>query len=167
MKNKLKYYAPIGISFNTIFWFLVLEYTIIIFSSLNYFSHLENALYEQQLSSSKAGVIIEMESFVSILGLSFNAVPLTFIGCIIGLGIYNWGHHYKHSNSVYLMKRLPNKYEYFRRVMTIPIVSGLLLLVIVFVLLVIYYNAYITKSPEGSVASGQLQLLFDVWFKLT
>ncbi len=164
MKNSIKYYAPIGISFKTIFWFIAFQYGIIILNSFNFFNKFHDALYTQERLSYQTGQISQMENFATLVRLMFPSVPLAFFACLCGLGIYNFGHHYKESQSVYLMKRLPNKYEYFRRVMTIPIISALLLLVLVFVLLMTYYVIYISKSPEGSVASGQLKLLFDVWF---
>lgn len=165
MKNKIKYYAPIGISFKTIFWFLVLQYGIVILQSLTFFPMFSEALYAQKEWSIEMGRVAEMESFVIISRYSFTYVRYACLGCLIALGMMNFTHHHKESKSVYLMKRIPNKYEFFRRVMTIPMVSSALLLVIAFLLLCIYYMVYIKKSPGGSVADGQLQLLIDVWFK--
>lgn len=149
----------------TIFLFIVFQMTIVICQSLLFFSGLQDALYEQKHLTRFSGEVVAMESFASLISLPFQNVPLIFLVCLVGLGAYNFIHHYRESKSVYLMKRLPNRYEYAKRVVTIPIVSSIFILVIVAILIAIYYAVYVVKSPPDSVADGQLELLFDVWFR--
>lgn len=62
--------------------------------------------------------------------------------------IYHYFYHYQGSKMMYLMKRLPDKWELHRRCITLPVVGAVLMMVWMLVVHMLYYTIYILCTPS-------------------
>lgn len=163
MTEKLLEYIPVGIHVNQLYRVVLLLVIIPSINSLQFFASFYVARREQIRLSESAGSVIPMENFVEILGNGFVVFPIAALGCL-AIAIYTYGYHYGESMSIYLMKRLPDKYELGRRIFTVPMLSAVMIVGWGMMLLLIYYLYYMNFSPEGSVMGNQWSILLNVWF---
>lgn len=86
------------------------------------------------------------------------AVFFPFVFPILGaicLAVYNYMSFRNGSSSHYLMRRLPDKWEYHRRCLALPLLTILASLVLIPVLLGLYYAIYILFTPEQCLQPDQ------------
>lgn len=62
--------------------------------------------------------------------------------------IFFYFYHYDGSKMMYLMKRLPDKRELYRRVFTLPIAGAILLAVWMVILKMLYFTIYVICTPS-------------------
>ena len=72
-----------------------------------------------------------------------------FLLLLMGLGLAHMRYHRTDSMSIYLMKRLPDPWEYHRRCWGIPLLGAGLGLSLTGLLLVIYYAIYRFMTPAS------------------
>lgn len=104
----------------------------------------------------------KMESFGGVFSHTnlFFAILVLFYGYQL---YQNFRYHRTGSMSVYLMKRLPDKHEYLRRCVTVPLIMmGIYLLCCVFYFLAAYLF-YITFTPKECLLPHQLSQFFTTW----
>lgn len=75
-------------------------------------------------------------------------VPLLICIAIFFVTIYHYMYHYQGSKMMYLMKRLPDKWEVHRRCWTLPVVGSVLMAVWILVLRMLYFAIYIVFTPS-------------------
>lgn len=100
-----------------------------------------------------------MADFREVLGSSltlFFALAL----CMLLVCVVHYAYHYRGSKSAYLMRRLPDRWDWHRRCLGIPVAAALLSLLAAFLLLLVYYWVYMTFTPGGCLASGQWQKIW-------
>lgn len=103
------------------------------------------------------GAIIE--SFSSLTG--FYYVGFTFISLyLIGVIIAHYAYYKQGSMSIYLMKRLPNKFDMHRRAITLPLLGILLTFVLAVAYFLIYFAIYVIATPNGCLHDNLWQ---DFW----
>jgi len=153
MREKTKWlekYAPPGIDVSTeVTWFIAgnVVATLRSMMFLLYYLGARGNLYERRASGL---VLIEgamMQGFDSLT----EGVFLSMEGvCIIALlmSIYHYFYHYQGSKMMYLMRRLPDKWDVHRRCWTLPIAGVVLMVAWMFVLKMIYYAVYILCTPS-------------------
>lgn len=90
---------------------------------------------------------------------AFFAFPLLMLAGLALAG-YNWACFRRGSRSIYLMRRLPDRWELARRCLTIPLVLILGAVVLTVVLLALYYAIYLWGTPAQCLRSGQLEKLW-------
>lgn len=103
----------------------------------------------------------QMESFASLMSgvlLGFLIMALT----MIPLAVYHYRYHFQGSKSIYLMRRLPSKYDLVRRCLTVPVLGVLLAAVSAFLLICLYYLMYISITPESCLIPGQWQKFWSI-----
>jgi len=66
---------------------------------------------------------------------------------MLGVGVYFYMYHYRDSKSIYLMRRLPDRWELHRRCLTVPVLAAVASLLSSLVLTGIYYGIYILCTP--------------------
>lgn len=90
---------------------------------------------------------------------AFFAFPLLILAGLALAG-YNWACFWRGSRSIYLMRRLPDRWELARRCLTIPLVLILGAVVLTAALLALYYAIYLWGTPAQCLRAGQLEKLW-------
>lgn len=107
-------------------------------------------------------VLIEgavMTDFSVILGDSLQSFE--FFGVLL-LSVVIWHYLYyrQGSKSIYLMKRLPSRWEIQKRAWTLPLLAVVATLAAAFVVMLFYYWIYMVATPKQCIAPGQWQ---NIW----
>ena len=107
----------------------------------------------------------QMYYFVDLIGShghvsNFFSEPVffPFVLLILGaicLAVYNYSGFHHGSKSSYLMRRLPDKWEYLRRCLAFPLLTILLGLVLIPLLTGLFYAIYIHFTPEQTLKPDQ------------
>jgi hypothetical protein len=95
-----------------------------------------------------------MLPFLDILGgrmMGFAAAAL----CMVPLSIYHYAYHYSGAKSIYVMRRIPDKFELHRRCLALPILGALAYAVMAALLILIYLGIYVAVTPEKCMLPGQ------------
>ena len=102
-----------------------------------------------------------MPEFTELLGGSLNGI---YVICLLLLAavILNYASFYRESKSIYLMKRLPNRWELHRRCILLPALGLAGSLTLRAILLMIYFAVYILITPDRCLPPEQWQKLWSV-----
>lgn len=103
-----------------------------------------------------------MEDYVVVLDDGLKGFLLVAVA-MIALAGYHYAYHFQGSRSIYLMRRLPNRWELWRRCLTVPVVAALSALAAAGVLLVLYYLFYVWLTPTECLVPGQWARLWNTW----
>lgn len=145
-------YAPPGINLRL----ELIEYWMTILVGISYsitfffdFHASLNALYE---FSSKNKYLIEgarMIPFETLMEGRLNGFVFTAIILVV-LTIGHYAYHYNNqgSKSIYLMKRLPNKWELHKRCLILPSIGAVIAVLIMVLLWFTYLGVYYVFTPQ-------------------
>lgn len=163
MKDKLSRYAPAGIPLKKELFFYTLWLGLSILHSLKFVFHYcsERVLLGVSGNPSDLMEVNYMPDMIYFLGNSLHGFGLTAI-LMIFVAIYHYLYHFHGSKSIYLMKRLPQKTELFKRCVTLPLLGALCCLISAFLLLLLYYGFYMFATPKQYLAPDQWQKLWSV-----
>ena len=126
------------------------------------FSWAKNALYEY-----RQGMRIRLlpdamvPDFTELLGRSlygFYVLALMMIGVIL----LHYASHWQGSKSIYLMRRLPSRWELHRRCILLPVLAMGISLAAAGLTLAVYFAAYMLTTPDGCLPPDQWQKLWSV-----
>lgn len=95
-------------------------------------------------------VLIEgamMPSFENLISNLFVVFFLVIVYCVI-IVAYHYFYHYQGSKMMYLMRRLPSKWEVHRRCLFLPICGGVIAVIYMLCIRMIYYAIYILCTPS-------------------
>lgn len=143
-------YAPLGINLAKEVMFFICGMTAAIFYSLLYileYLSARNELYEIVNEKKVLMENAQIVSFEALLGnhlLGFVIVMLV----MVGICIYHYAYHYMDSKIIYLMKRLPSKWEMHKRCIILPIAGILVAAAVMLVLWGLYYGIYLLFTPQ-------------------
>ena len=147
--KRLEKYAPLGIGVGSqVAWYIVGAVAATLHSMWFLVEYLQarNELYvgtASGLQLIEGAVIKDFVSLAQPVFLSFYIVAIvTFL-----TAIFFYFYHYDGSNMMYLMKRLPDKRELYRRVLTLPIAGVVVLMLWMIILKALYYAIYIMCTP--------------------
>ena len=102
-----------------------------------------------------------MPDFVYILGGKLNILLiLAGLAFVISSAIH-YAYFHSGSKSFYLMLRLPHRFELHKRSMLIPLIYALMFLLAAAILLLVYYAAYMTKTPEPCLRPDQWRKIWQ------
>ena len=104
-----------------------------------------------------------MPDFVQLADNAFLGFGALILAMIL-LMAANYRYFVTGSKSIYLMRRLPRKYEMLKRCLSVPAAVILLALATAFLLLMTYYWIYCSVTPEQCLAPGQWQKLMGGMF---
>lgn len=90
---------------------------------------------------------VYMEDFSFLRSRAFGVFGI-YAAFLVGVILYNFLYHYQGAKSIYTMKRLPDKNEYYRRCLALPVIYLLLLVSFITVFNFLYYLLYILIVPE-------------------
>ncbi len=82
--------------------------------------------------------------------------------CMAAFVAVHYAYHHQGSKSIYLMRRLPDRWERHRRCWTLPLLGIAACLLAAFVLLLIYYAIYMLATPEVCLTPGQWRKIWRV-----
>lgn len=164
MKLDLSRFAPPGWNLETekrIFgWGMAL-------STLFSMSYIINFLSERQALYWKIGTEVQlrpdavMPDFVDVLHPLLMGFPLLAL-CLAAFIPLRYAYHHQGSKSIYLMRRLPDRWERHRRCWTLPLLGIAACLLAAFILLLIYYAIYMAATPEACLTPHQWQKIWRV-----
>jgi len=137
---------------------LVLSGLISFLDVIVYFTELSN-LYQYRAGRRILDVTREMPDFAEI----FQRFPIGFailMLCMLGFVVYHYAYYYRGSKSIYLMRRLPNRWEIHRRAWSYPLCVSLVCMLCVLVLFWLYFGLYLLVTPDECLVPGQL---YRIW----
>ena len=155
--KKFEKYTPPGISFANQLKLCLIGWSAAIGWSISYLAKYATAranLYEYSLKGPviREGAVIT--DFYELLheGLdSFDGFSMFYI-VMIGFLIYHYIYYYQGSKSIYLMRRLPDKWEIHRRSITLPFAMIVIGALTQMALCMLYYGIYLTCTPTECLA---------------
>lgn len=164
MKLDLSKYVPLGIdskrALNRSAVFLGVS---AVYSMGFAFSYLNarNSLY---MVEHRVRVLIPgamMPDFASILGGYLMGFAVTAI-FMLGLAAYYYIYHYHGgSRSMYTMRRLPDRWDLWRRCLTIPLVTILASALAAFLVMLVYFGIYMLFTPDECISPDQWRKIWD------
>lgn len=158
-------YTPVGIDYEQeVKWIcigLILS-TLYSFGFLFSLSQEYSALFTNNFPNPvlRKGAI--MPDFVELFGhywIGFLIVSL----CMVALLIHHYAYHYQDSKSIYLMRRLPNRWELLKRCAALPLFSVAVSFLMGFLLLFIYFGIYLLVTPEACLAPDQWHKIWHIY----
>ena len=102
-----------------------------------------------------------MPEFTDLLGGSLRAVFVIVLALLVCI-VMNYASFHQGSKSIYLMKRLPDRWELHRRCILLPALGIAGSLIIGFTLLMIYFAIYMLVTPDRCLPPDQWQKLWSV-----
>lgn len=100
-----------------------------------------------------------MADYKEVLGgalLGFGILAL----CLAAFIPLHYAYHHQGSKSIYLMRRLPDRWERHRRCWTLPLLGIAACLLAAFLLLAACYAIYMLATPEECLTVGQWQKIW-------
>ena len=159
MRIPIERYAPPGVDVQTeverTVWGLIAAAVL----SLRFFlSYVDRRTYVYDLLEDFRGPekIVVMPTFREIFSWSFLGFGI-FLLAMAAVAVFHVAYHYQGgSRPSYLMRRLPDRREYWRRCLALPAAGALCALVAMAILLGIYLAVYLNCTPA--------QCLPEPWF---
>lgn len=153
MSEKIKWlgkYAPLGINLERELGVYITAAVIATLQSLLFFLNYGNARAELYTDRLGKKVLIEGAVIVEFPYLLEHVFLIGNLVCIVTLlgSIFYYMYHHDGSKMMYLMKRLPDKWEVHRRCLTLPIAGAVLMVVWMYVLKMIYFAIYVFCTPS-------------------
>lgn len=103
-----------------------------------------------------------MPYFYEVLGNALLVIPLAF-AAMFAMAAMHYIYHWQGSRSIYLMRRLPSRWELHRRCLTLPALGIAFFLILGAAMMFIMYGVYLLAAPDGTVAPDQLEKLIELW----
>lgn len=94
-----------------------------------------------------------MPPFGQLVGWSFAGFLLLAAAMAV-LAVWHWLYHYQDSRSIYLMRRLRNRRELWRRCLAMPALGAAASLLAAGLLLLMDYGIYRIATPEACLQVG-------------
>jgi len=88
--------------------------------------------------------------------ISFNVLGVYFLGVVVWRYLY----YRQGSKSIYLMKRLPDRWEIHKRAWILPLLAVAATLAAAFVVMLLYFGFYMLATPKQCIAPGQWQKIW-------
>ncbi len=139
-------------------------YVLSLIFSLSYYIHLSDAVNQLYRYNGRVKYIPEgrlMPDFYTLIRSSFAGFWIVCIMMLVFAGLH-YTYHRQGTKSIYLMLRLPKRWELHRRCLTMPLVGIGICLVSAFIVLLIFYASYMLATPEQCLVPGQWENLWSV-----
>lgn len=149
-KSRLDKYAPMGINIAKEVMLYIMLMTISVFNSLlfigRYLSE-RGALYEWVAGKRVLNEEAKIPAFSKLIEGCFVCFGIAIV-VMVAILFYHYIYHYQESKSIYLMRRLTNKWELHRRCMAMPIGAIVVAIVIMIILYFVYQGIYLFFTPQ-------------------
>ena len=100
-----------------------------------------------------------MQDFVYVLGDKLHILLILAALALLIASAVHYAYYHNDSKSIYLMRRLPNRFELYKRCLLMPLIYALVFLLAAAALLLICYAAYMGLTPEACLSPNQWQKL--------
>jgi len=161
MKNRLINKIPPGYPFDKVwsaYWLGYITSAVWSLMFLVKYSEARSNLYMAEAGSKLIPGAV-MPDFEKLIGASFYGFLIFAAACILfSYSFYRYFH--KDSKSIYLMKRLPSRYELLSRCVTVPAAGALLSLASALIFLAVYFAIYMLATPQECLTPGQFEKLW-------
>lgn len=157
---KMKNITPVGVDLDNILKLYVVLLGVSICSSFHFFEFLDLWKHYQEQTSADITTELLLSSFLKHLGF----FPFLFLWCIFLVG-YHYFYHFQGSKSIYLMKRLPQKGEFIKRLVTLPIFLFCLTTVLMSIYMVFYYQIYLIVMENTQTEENLWGIILKKWLK--
>ena len=157
MKSNLTKYAPPGYDyhFDKAFYFAGLGIaTTFSFSYLLRFGRAKSELYTYYLGEKKLIPGAIMPDFIDIFRGSLWGY-LVLASTMLLLISLRYAYYHQNSKSIYLMKRLPDRFDMHRRCIIVPVIAAISCAAIAFLVLLLYFGHYMLFTPDACLTQGQ------------
>ena len=101
-------------------------------------------------------------NFYEILGNAFFWFPILAVFLLAAVFVH-YAHHRSGSKSIYLMRRLPSRWELHRRCIAGPALCAAIMLAVAIILFWIFYASYMLFTPKIYLTGDQLKKFFLYW----
>ena len=159
MKQRLERLAPAGLDcYRELCWFLFGCGASFVYSLkflFSFFSARSDLLNLLELSSPADAQTLQMPCFSVVLDhawLGFLFVAL----CMPAVALFHYLYHYQGSKSIYLMRRLPQRWELLRRCIVLPVCGALIALLCGILTTLLWAGIYLLATPR--------ELLSPLWY---
>ena len=102
-----------------------------------------------------------MPDFIRVLGGKLNYMLILAALALIIASAIHYAYFHTGSKSIYLMRRLPNRFELHRRCLLMPLIYALAFVLMAAVLLLIYYTVYMNFTPRACLTPNQWQKIWE------
>lgn len=160
-------FVPLGIDLQQELKWITILLAVSFLYSMTFLIYLSNAYHELFAYIAGKKVMIDgviMPDFVELLGNSLSGFLITALS-MAGLLGYHYLYHFQGSKSIYLMKRLPDRMELWKRCLGLPVLSAVLSLCIAVLLLIVYFGIYLLVTPEVCLTPDQWRKIWDAYFE--
>ena len=106
---------------------------------------------------------VSMDDFVWLIEDVFDLFPILGI-CLVLWAVLHYAYHWQGSRSIYLMRRLPSRWELHRRCLALPAAGAVICILTVTVLFFLFYALYMLATPAAVLKPGQWDLIWSVIF---
>ena len=167
MKNYLDHNFPAGYTYKTelmaVFFVLAVGSFTSAYRFLAAYKTARQALYISRGVDLILDESRDMTDFVHLLGDKLLILLLlSVLVCIVAMTIH-YGYHQIGSRSIYLMCRLPNRFELHRRCLLFPLVYAVTFVLVSVLLFFIFYTVYMNTTPEACLTPNQWQKIWTQW----
>lgn len=150
-RNKwMEKYAPPGIDVATEKgWYLAGLVVATLWSMWFFIQYLNerNALFEYKNGQPRLIEGAMMCSFEQLMEYRFWLFQVVLVSMLF-MVVYHYFYHYQGSKMMYLMRRLPDKWELHRRCVALPIIGAVITVLCMVGLRVLYFAVYIFCTPQ-------------------
>lgn len=152
-RKKLEKYTPPGIDFANQLKYCLLGLSVAFGWSWSYLAKYLTArsnLFEYSFVGEvlrEGAVITDFQELVHDGLDSFDGFLMFYI-VMLGLLVYHYLYYYQGSKSIYLMRRLPDRWEMHRRCVALPFAAIVIGVVTEIALLLLYYGIYLACTPQ-------------------
>ena len=101
-----------------------------------------NGVYERNLNA-------KMVPFEELLSGSFTVMAIAMVGYLLAIAVF-YLYHYQGSRGIYTMRRLPNRWELWRRCLAVPVFFLVLSILCTAVLIGLYYLLWRYATPPDA-----------------
>lgn len=150
MKTNLNDFAPMGIDPNMEIKYLLFGLACAcLWSIFSFGSHYLEALQALYYSHTQYRVLIPGAVMTGFFDLLLGGEFLFSMVCLVMplLAVYHYRFHRQGAMTVYLMRRLPNRWEYHRRCLAIPALGVVTALALQGLLAILFYLVYRIVTP--------------------
>ncbi len=153
---------PPGTSLESFFSIYTLSLIVSVLNSMIFFVNYASARSQLYTISGGEKILLEgvmMETFAELTDGRFAGFILMAV-VMLYLIIQNYVSFYQGSRSIYLMRRLPDRWDLLRRTAVLPVCTFLLAVVLLSILWSMYLALYVLLTPAQCLPTAQS---FDFW----
>ena len=157
MKSELSRWVPPGLNARQELQWIAAGLLLSTLWSLSFFLSLRSAwasLYREGLNGRELIPDAQMADFADVMGRSLAGFGIMAC-CLLALAVWHYASHYQGGRSIYLMRRLPSRWELHRRCLALPLAAALVCGLTALTLLLVYFAAYLAVTPEECLTPGQ------------